>query len=318
MSATPTATASFSVSPTYSPSPTITPTFTPSAPFVVSIQVYNAAGEQVAFISSALGVYSMVSSVQPLQPGFSPDDGGMASILLLGPGQLVYWDGMNSDGQMVAGGVYYIKVEVKNPFGQVSAFSSAVNVLRSDSPVFVEIFNSAGELVRSLPAPGGYQSVGLKLSHQAMAPGVGAEPLTISFSSGGSVTWDGLNSRGEQVSPGNYQVKVRSARTGLDYAGSVTVLKGRPAGGWDIEFYSNPHKASTGLFRFSLTGLVAPSQINGSLYNAAGELVARAVPLGGAWLGFAPTPSSGIYFVEIVVQDQGQTRRIVKKAAIIH
>lgn len=315
---TPTASPTFSVSPTFSPSPSITMTFTPSAPFHVNIAVYNAAGEKVAGIADAAGVYSQVISAKPLSPGFDPDSGGAASIMLLGPNQLLLWNGAGSDGQTVAGGIYYVKIEVKDPFGKVEAFTESVNVLRSSSPTFVEIYNSAGELVRTLPAPAGYQSVGLKTSAGAIAPGPQATPVVMTFAGGATVSWDGLNATGEIVAPGIYQIKVRSAKTGLDYAGSVTVLRAAAGNAPDIAMEENPHRMAKGPFRFKVNGTVSVTQISGALYNAAGERVDKMLPLAGGWLGFCKGNASGIYFMEVLIQDQGITRRLVKKIALFN
>lgn len=272
----------------------------------------------MAFIGDTMGTYNIVTSIQPLQAGFSPDAGGQASILLLGADKVVYWNGLNSDGQIVKGGIYYIKVEVGDPFGKVTAFTEAVNVLRAEDPVSVEIYNSAGELVRSLPAPGGYQSVGLKASQNAFAPGPGAAPLTISFENGSSVNWDGKNSAGDFVSSGNYQIKVRSAKTKLDYAVSISVIRAVPDNALEIVLEENPHRAALGPFRFKIKGTVSVTQFSGRLYGVSGELVDTAVSLGGGWLGFSKGAAGGIYFLDITLVDQGVTRHLVKKVALLN
>ena len=140
----------------------------------------------------------------------------------------------------------------------------------------------------------------------------------MSFANGSTVDWDGTNSNGEIVQPGIYQIKVRSAKTGLNYAGSVTVIRAAPGNAPDIALEENPHRASKGPLRFKVNGTVSVTLYSGHLYSAAGEKVDNMVILSGGWLGFSRPLATGIYFLEVTVQDQGITRRMMKKVAILN
>src|SRR5207244_343769 len=108
---------------------------------------YNSAGEKIAELADGIGLYVMPQGLKTVDAAFAPDSGGLASIMILGPDQLIYWDGANNNGQLVSSGDYYVKMELKNNFGVVSSYMTQVAVVRQALGVEIEIFNSAGEVV---------------------------------------------------------------------------------------------------------------------------------------------------------------------------
>jgi len=65
----------------------------------------------------------------------------------------VVWDGNNDNSGSVGGGMYTIKAEIVDPFGQVTSLVQSVQVLPGGSQQSLDIFNSAGELVRTIRLP---------------------------------------------------------------------------------------------------------------------------------------------------------------------
>src|SRR6185369_661699 len=148
-----TGTATYTNSPTVTQTFTISPTFTPQPGFTASVRVFNSAGEEVGILYEALGLYAQPTGLSPLQPGFLPDSGGKGTLSLDGTGLTLSWDGKNAQGQIVSSGVYYVSVEVKDPFGKLVTWTAALSVIRTEAFATVQVFNSAGELVWSQHEP---------------------------------------------------------------------------------------------------------------------------------------------------------------------
>lgn len=236
--ATPSATGSPTITSTYTSSPTITDSPVPQ-PYHLLAQVYNSAGELVKTLyQGAVSALpnTLVLSATAILPGQSATL-QLPSQPASGP---VAWNGVNQGQQTVDPGVYYIKLELTDPFGSVSTLTQAVSVLPAASQAWISISNSAGETVWQAPLAPGANAFRLSRDSVAMA-GVGAVGvsgtgvgITASLAGGGSqaLTWNGLNGLGQPVAPGIYNVVLTSSQAGaatVVQAAKLSVLRG-PAG----------------------------------------------------------------------------------------
>jgi hypothetical protein len=83
--------------------------------------------------------------------------GGADGVTIQFPGVLntggssVFWGGLNDSAMLVKGGVYTIKAEITDNFGQVTSLIKVVQVVPGGAQQLLRIFNSAGETVREIP-----------------------------------------------------------------------------------------------------------------------------------------------------------------------
>lgn len=316
--ATPTATVSATVTET----PSISPTFTPNAPFRASLAVYNSAGEKVAELGKGIGLYVMPQGLKAVDAAFAPDSGGKSSIMILGPDQLIYWDGANNNGQLVASGDYYVKMEIKNNFGLVSSYQTEVAVLRQALGIEIEIFNSAGEVVWHGLTKTASPSGSLAFSGKTLSPDAAGSSTDISWGPkpGQSFAWDGRGSDGQVVATGSYTVRLRDLKTGAVSAGSITVIVRPMGGGVTPKIWPNPLGLRDKVLSIDLQGALAGLKASARIYNAAGEMVGAAVNAPNyaqiAWE--ASRISGGIYLVVIELNDGSgiRQRRLLKLAVL--
>lgn len=336
---TPSFTATPSRTPTLTPSPTssVTSTFTSSptasqtpvpVPFLVSLKVYNAAGEEVRLLYEG-GMDLQPGNISLSQPMFAPD-GGFVDIRLDGSrfgGSLDFlrWPGDNGAGQAVEAGTYYLKAEIKDPFGQVTSLSKALQVAPMSNERWLKIFNSAGELVYQKALPADLRDMNPSLGHYApeysAQSGAALNPLRLDFrdaaGAGISQWWDGRNLRGEPVESGSYTLQLVQSRPGSQ--ASVETLKiqvlrsatGAPFS--EARFSANPARIleSVDLYYAPVAGAGAQVQV----FGISGERVLSASDLGatGRLRLFFPRMASGIYFVELC---SGTKRRVMKLAVM--
>jgi len=220
---TPTSTATSS----YTSSPTITVTWTASPtpqpePYRLSVTVFNSAGELVN------NLFNGSTSALPLGLSLSQASivAGIGGTSLLLPGSLVglngplSWNGTNNTGQPVASGVYYIKIQTTNAFGQTTSYTSAVSVLAAPSQSWLVISNSAGEIVWRQQVANG--STNVNMPAEVAFAGMGTQAsaktgTTITVAGSGTVQnipWNGLNLQGRLVSSGSYSAVLETEQVG--------------------------------------------------------------------------------------------------------
>ena len=118
------------------------------------LAVYNSAGEEVRHLYQGR-VYA-----DPLHVSLSASAviaGNIPLTLFLsGPleegGDRLFWNGTNDQGQNMSNGLYYLKAQATDPFGRVTTLVMEVLVM-NPRKAFLEICNSAGEVVRHMDAP---------------------------------------------------------------------------------------------------------------------------------------------------------------------
>lgn len=302
----------------------------------MTLAVYNSAGERVKVIyqgtASAAGTPVLAegsAGAGPISLNIAGIQGALAGLL--------HWDGENDNGQWVSNGTYYLQMSSTNTFGTVETVSVAVQVVGAGRLASVEIYNSAGELVRVLSLSS-LSGLPTDISAQTSAFSTEVDPVTgqpqgglrmdvkLNNSSQQPVVWDGLSDRGQPLASGTYIVKLAyneaGQRTEIKTL-AVTLLAGAdsPAKAAVASAFllPNPQRASSGR---PLALVFTPSaQGQGALraYDLAGELVAEAVDTGNAGRIEVPGKlSSGVYLIEFEIrQGTAVLARRTLKAAVV-
>jgi hypothetical protein len=288
------------------------------------VKVYNSAGEEVGVLYEDLGLYAKPTGMSVLQGGFLPDNGGKGLLSLEGPGLTLAWDGRNAQGQIVSSGVYYISVEVRDPFGKLETWTSPLSVIRTENFATVQVFNSAGELVWSQKEPmAATAAAQLLLSSRELLPTVSGSGLKITYGSGGAdfTYWNGLNSLGLAVASGTYMIEVTQVAGGgakKIYTDSVTVLQPNDQVFDSVVASANPVPAGARQVTFALLGAAGVTQATGSVFSLAGESVGNFN--GGSTLNWQIPQglAAGIYLVRVEASNAlGHRRSAVMKIALL-
>ena len=292
----------------------------------MDVIIYNSAGEEVRRL------YSGSSQGQPgsfktrgdvLQPGSSGIQLEFSGVLAGGSNALV-WEGNNDTGQSVSGGSYLIKVQETDPFGRIVSWAHDVTVLPAAHPQSLNIYNSAGELVRSLDMS--VLARGARIANFSMADAgkkafvvpndpsaVGSLMLTVTDVHGvqSQVPWDGRNSQGQPVASGIYNIQLLSKMdTGAVVIATrdIVVLKNPDSqSAVDVKVVPNPVGPKDRQVSFLFSPLPFGRHAQLMLYNLSGDLVAQGVSNAGAdrlILNIGPW-SSGIYLGVFEVREGG-------------
>jgi hypothetical protein len=288
----------------------------------ISVQIFNSTGEMVYSAPQKLMFNNALTGVHAVNAAFVPGGGATDSFQLAGAGGTFTWNGLNSNGQVLAAGVYTVSfVEA----GAISpqAYSVPVTILSSESQCSVSIFNSAGELVQYFPLST-YSAQDLSLSSESFVPGAGKPGLTISWGSepGDSVQWNGLNTSGVQVASGVYRVELTSQGPGsstVTLKAFVQVLDAAAdlLGGSVVA--PNPLVGGRTLY-ISAPGLQASDSLKIGFYDLAGQLVVQAYGEGPSQELAVPNDvSGGVYLLVLEARsaETGAFERKVCKVALV-
>ena len=329
---TPTKTASPTVSATLTPSPTPTqsPSQTPSKtatatavpqPYHLVLSVYNSAGERVRklFEGASAGAPGGIEVHAGTGPGGAP--ALLASVLGAQGLAASAWLGDNDNGQALANGMYYFKLDVADAFGSVSSYAQGAPLIFKVPADRLAIYNSAGELVRELPLtayPGGITDFRVS----------GGKSFELSDAQGGThaMVWDGNNALGAPAASGSYTVTLIHSEAGSRVAvksGSLILLQGPGSSAADAVASAvigpNPLPAGAAAWRLSYAVPLRGRAVV-KLYSLAGELVALADDGSGSgsFELAAPALAEGIYLASFEICDGPVllARRIIKLAAI--
>ena len=264
-------------------------------PYILSIEAYNEAGEKVKFIVQS-PISGDVGDIAMLLNGtaataFNPDTGrlelkfeGLQSPDQLGAGAdhaiSFFWAGLSDSGQRVSPGLYYIKISTTDTYGHVNTHTESVQILKMDVYARVNIYNSAGELVRRLETKD-LTNTNISLAvDDVVQVGKNSGPINIEYAVGSIISWDGLNSQGSTVESGVYEIQVEIKTVqgfSVMASKSVTILNtGSGAIIADEKIYPNPvivtdYAAQPFVTIKWLTASTGPATIQ--IYAITGELV---------------------------------------------
>lgn len=300
--------------------------------YIVKINVYNEAGEIVKTILSQRYSQPVLNiTLQSSSTLVSIND----VINIVYQGMVIgTWNGTNNEGQEVANGGYYIKVDNTDQNGSVSSVTQVATVARHLANIAVEIYNSAGEIVRHLDqftSDAVTLETSVNVSNPIFSPSYQAGPnatTTISLSDGTSLVWDGKGDNGQIVTNGKYFIVVTSNNgQGGDavVTKEVSVLRNGlnivPGG---ILIYPNPESGRVNGSQINFAAPSTPSlTLKVNIYTIAGELVQRVEGQPGTsqltWNFSGMGLASGLYLADIEIYDPtGAMQRQVSKIVILH
>jgi len=311
----------------------------------MNIEVLNSAGEKVKLIidtriTDGFKGASLFVGGQPSDI-FCPEDKSL-TIRLPGvnwPGNLsgaysdFIWDGTTDGGQNVPPGTYYIKIEEVDSFGHTDTLTLQIQVIRTLKQITISIYNSAGELVRSLEGtdlpPG---NVKLEMHNVVETGGNNTVIIPIIYGDGDHVIWDGKSSSGAAVSSGVYEVRAEIVNAnGITTIAekTITVLEVKSDKSMsNLKIYPNPYFAAPDIQAVPVTiswNYKSDGKVLIKFYNSAGELV-KMKNCGltdgqSVWdmkMNDGKYISSGIYVVVIdSISQEGSIQREILKFAII-
>jgi flagellar hook assembly protein FlgD len=311
----------------------------------VQVEAFNSAGEKVKFIGEipiGADINSILISFNGVQGSvFDPSDGklklSMEGAQITGGSSTpfeadLFWDGTNDGGQQIGQGQYFLKFTVTNQYGQVETTIEEVTVLTAQQYVKLKIYNSAGEVVRTIETPYIPGTVIGNLGvDDVVAVGKGYNSVQVEYAPGQIITWDGNNQSGTTVDSGIYVMKVEIA-TADGYkvmaTKSVTVLNAGKAGVISGEkIYPNPVVISGGAtgkatIQWTPSG---PGRVTVYIYNMASELIRKMeTDLLSSALDWDLTTTSGkpvsngVYVIVLQAKrDTGETEIKIMKLIII-
>jgi len=303
--------------------------------YTINVNIYNSAGEVVKTIpvkqySQPINSITLESSneITSLQgPG--------STIEIYYEGTLIgTWDGSNNSGNPVTNGNYEIKVDNISALGVVTSVSQNATVNRRLSNITANIYNSAGEVVRTLydvvDNATGTQMTNVNLSVGVMNLGAKVSGSNdnlqiILVTSGSPVTlsWDGTNNLGTDVTPGTYSIEIHWDN-GQGVTSNITrsvLVTGSGASG-EVIAKPNLLTSSQTMTTFDGTGVMGAWTLSVKIYTVAGELVKTAI--GGSGTAQATWDStgiaSGIYIAAVEVQDVngGVLKHQLLKILVLH
>jgi flagellar hook assembly protein FlgD len=244
------------------------------------------------------------------------------------------WDGSNNSGNPVTNGNYVIKVDSVGPTGVVTSVEQQATVNRQLSDITADIFDSAGELVRTLydvvGAGSDAQMTNVNLSADVMTLGSntqGAAPLLrIVVNTTGTpvtLTWDGTNNSATDVTPGTYEIELHWDN-GEGQTSNITRTVLVVGGGVSGTVIAKPNVLTPGqtLTTFNGTGVAGAWTLNVKIYTIAGQKITSISGTPGtATVQWTATGiASGIYLASVEIQNSngGVIERQTLKILVLH
>lgn len=307
---------------------TVSPTFSVTrvaVPYRLRVSVYNSAGERVLVLYDGS---SQVPAAGAALQGGGLVPGEAKSVLILS-GRLadgrdrIDWAGQNDQGQPVSGGIYRLSVEEWNPFGDVTTYSTTLEVIPASEEQFLRVYNSAGEVIQAYPLP---VSVGtawdLQLSSDNDTLAVGQnEAGNLAFKVQGErgkvcqVLWDGRNAAGMPVASGDYYVQLAGPGDGTRARTvSVKVIRIDDRGAL-ANIWAGPNPMPVKVDQLTVGGLPVGEPVDISVYSLAGERIAGASGSGPRITVSLQDKSYGLAIV--AVELVAQRAHVLRKVALL-
>jgi uncharacterized repeat protein (TIGR01451 family) len=310
--------------------------------FTVKVNIYNSAGEVVKTIAAqevdqpidniTLSATNVITTLQG--PG--------STIYIMYEGYIIaVWNGSDNQGQPVSNGSYRIQVDSVSVNGVVTSVSQTAIVNRNLSNIAVNIYNSAGELIRTLYSAvadaTGDSMTDVVLSSNVIRPspsgpstitsGTPSEVNIVVNCEGGSpvtLMWDGANNSGTDVTPGVYTVNCHWSQGTVNSQNIIReIIVVGDSANTTVVARPNMLNAANGMTTtFDGMGVPGAYAIQVNLYTISGELV-RVLnsPYGIPEVSWNATGfASGIYLSAVTVQNaSGGTITTQKlKVLVVH
>jgi hypothetical protein len=312
---------------------------------MLSIGVYNEAGELVKTVADTpteemLGNIEYLINSQQNTSGSMTTDSPLEILLqnIQTPGTPVgqmdtpfYWNCTTDANQQVSSGVYYIKFQQTDGYGHTNVVIKEIDVLNTNQYADIEIYNSAGERVRTMMIYKDVSTTQLTLKVKDIIP-IDSTGNTVAITYGTGLTdyvdWNGLNDQGSLVQSGTYEVQVdlvtNQGKTTVA-SKTVVVLTQTSKFSGNVEIWPNPYVGGKGIpkqLKFVWVPGTTTGNMSVSIYNIAGELVRQwSVDLQSASIVWdlkaaddVSSVASGLYVVIYQIKDSmgNQTVKILK------
>jgi flagellar hook assembly protein FlgD len=281
---------------THTVSPTVTQTQI-AFPYVLKISLYNSAGEIVKVLAMD-STNNLITSVQFYYNGVtdpSAISGDMPFEIYLpgvetpntqgnGVGSSFTWLATNAQSQDALQGTYYIKTEQTDEYGHTTAIIKEITVLRVEKYIEMNIYNTAGELVRTIRKDNAStlnNKLDLDLDGSLFIDENGT-PINIKYGTnlGEYMVWDGRDSEGTIVQNGVYEIQVimkTDQDITLESTRTVMVLREGKNFIDQLIVQPNPYDGTKGpgyvTFRWTFLTAGETGKVTIRVYNVAGELV---------------------------------------------
>jgi uncharacterized repeat protein (TIGR01451 family) len=305
--------------------------------FTIKVNIYNSAGEIIKTIPIQQFSEPINSITLSTSNTITTLQGRGSSIDIIFDGVIIgTWDGSDNSNNPVSNGSYHIQIDSVGTSGVVTSVSQNAIVNRSLSKIEVDIYNSAGEIVRHLydlvDDSSSAQMTNVSLNSNVIKPGSVSpgQPSTVQIlaqtsSAPVTVVWDGTADGGAWVTPGEYQVEVHwnnGTGTTTDISRTVLVLANNGITGKVVARPNVLNTANGFTTTFDATGVQNAYSIKVNIYTIAGELVQSLTSASGnpvqPWspVGLA----SGIYLanVEVINSNGGLVNRQFVKVLYLH
>ncbi|MGD0565962.1 MAG: hypothetical protein ABSA34_01365, partial [Candidatus Goldiibacteriota bacterium] len=213
-----------------------------------------------------------------IQPGAGPGGADMTTS----------WDGKTDAGQPAASGTYYLAVDETDTYGHVTDITKTITLIQDSTYIQLNIFNSAGELVRKITDynfifPPDFLSGTAALGVIMNVPAVittkeaNLSPVQVMFGSqtGDFMLWDGKNNSGISVSSGVYEMQIvvkTESLLAVVASKSVTVLENNDVFIGEIKALPNPYMGSGNGIEFRWTSNET-GNMSITIFNMSGELI---------------------------------------------
>lgn len=328
-------------------SPTVTNT-PPYMPYLIEITAYNSAGEIVRRITSepAIGPMSDIKYIIGGKDGkdlvLSGDDlqiviEGLETKETIGKGASEFtWDIRNEQSQYVNNGVYYIKIQETDAYGHVNTVTKQVTVERSADELELNIYNSAGEIVRSIRQQSQVwtgSTIALIMPDALYLKPAGGNEIKVQYTSNplDTIVWDGRNGAGRLVGGGSYEIQVIIKKNGvrIEVAKSVIIFTEDEQFIKEVKAYPNPLDLNAAGITFcwaqECPAGLPEGRMTVRVYNISGELVRSVesgLETGSVVMDLAGKKSAlppGLYTCRFDgMSFSGRTNRAFCKFVIIH
>jgi flagellar hook assembly protein FlgD len=263
----------------------------PPFPYIIKIGIYNSAGELVKTVAEkrASDIIGEIKLVKDGNEVNYVNAGAMVEIQIpgvetpdnIGEGMSIfYWDGTNDGGQNVDNGVYYIKVEERDGYGHTNVVIKDISVINVEEYVEVNIYNSAGEKVKTIKENKYFmpEKINLKINDMIILEKTGGEVVVrYGEEPDAYMIWDGRNSKGEIVSNGTYEIQVvtRTSEGKLKYASKTVIILNEATEEIIKEVKAIPNPVYRGgEIKIAWKGQ-GEGEVKIYVYNTAGELIKR-------------------------------------------
>ncbi len=257
-------------------------------PYVLVIGVYNEAGEQVKSLyfgdvkgglegseikidgEEEKSVFMQDSLLEIFLPGI--EEAGSSDK----DGMYISWDGKTAQGQPASQGVYYLQISRRDSYDHVDSVVKNFTILRDEEFVEMRIFNSAGEIVKSIKRNESIAVSDVSIDIDAhLVIGESASPEKLKYCDSCSFEWDGKSARGSYVSTGVYEVQFifKTDQGTLEASKKVMVINTGENELGEVKAYPNPCGGSENLtIEWSGGGA---GYVTIYIYNLAGDLVKK-------------------------------------------